>query len=183
MNGVHEHICTLFMLGEGEREKSSWHSFPWCWRLSWRSLKGGTVLHAVTLPSGIFALLEGGPHWIGGYLRPHRVVHTWGTSVFPCSSVQLSTSLLASCSSIPHSFENVFQSAAVFKALAATGLLSGTCWVGGMKENLLCSFLSLSRCPIATFNPGDFLMFSQNCQLGNWVYFWRTLWDWGVEML
>ena len=52
----------------------------------------------------------------------------------------------------PHSFKNAFQSAALFKALAATGLLSGTCWVGGMKENLLCSFF-ISRCPIATLNP------------------------------
>ena len=92
------------------------------------------------------------PHCIGGYLRPHWGVHTWGTSVFHRSSVQLSTSLLAPCSSISHSFKNAFQSAAVFKALAATGLLSGTCWVGGMKENLLCSFF-ISRCPIATLNP------------------------------
>ena len=71
MGGVHEHICTLFMLGKVEREKRSWHFFPMVLRtyMKIRSLKGGTVLHAVTLPSGIFALLEGAPIGLGG---------TWG---------------------------------------------------------------------------------------------------------
>ena len=181
MNGVHEHICTLFMLGEGEREKSSWHSFPWCWRPSWRSLKGRTVLHAVTLPTGIFVLLEGAPIALGGtseapfggtYLRDI------------CVPLQLSAAVHFFAGLVSFHFPTL--SKMLFNQLLfLKHWLQLGCWVGlaeWAKENLLCSFF-ISRCPIGTLNPGDFLMFSQNCQLGNWVYFWRTLWDWGVEML
>ena len=95
------------------------------------------------------------PHCIGGYL--------WGPIWWYIPEGHL-CSLAAQCSCpllcwpgvlpFPHSFKNAFQSAALFKALAATGLLSGTCWVGEGELTLLLFYQPVSNC---NFKPGRFL--------------------------